>query len=186
MSEKKVRQWELKGDSGPHIHKNEDGDKIVYEPGEVIHTHKDLGTLFPCKFIELGISKKATLKKKSKLRDDDEPEKPRRKKAKETEEEPTKVEEDDEIDDEDDEEEEEEEEDTTTEDEPAPPPRSKKYGKDVTKDFEIAVKADLKVFKSKKKGFSVVDNDTSKAIKTKKPLKTVSQVDKFLSDYKKG
>jgi len=177
----KVRQFELKAQSGPHVDRST-GDKIVYEPGEVIHSEKDLCEMFPHKFIEIGVSKRATIKKKkSKLRpseaeptslNDEDEEKIHKKQLKAKQEE---------IDDEDDDDDTDTEE--TSEDESAPK-KHKKFGKDITEEFETAVKADLKVF-TKNGKFYVVDSDNPDKVLPHGKLKSHKLVSKFLHDYQK-
>lgn len=175
----KVRQWELYPNAGDHNHRHVDGTETTYQGGEVIHDPRDLNTLFPCKFTEIGVSKKAT-KKDLRPKDnivaieDDEEEDAKKNPPQEEEEEDTDLHEEEK--DEDDSEDEEKDETAV----------KSKFGTDATGEFDLAVKSDLKVFKSKKKGlFTVVDADEpTKALK--KGMKTPGQVQKFLKGYRKG
>lgn len=187
MSEKK-RQWELKHGCGPHRHLDEEGRRIAYEPGEVIHDSRDLDAMFPHKFNELGVTKaKKEKKKKSKLVKDRSFE---RVPSRTDEEHVTSKEVQDEVDDETD-----DDDDTTTEEEGDEENDEtlvkSKFGKDVTGEFDLAAKSDLKVFAKKgKKGtsYTVVDADElDKPLNAKKDkLKSSAKVEKFLRDYRKG
>lgn len=176
-----LRQFELKSGCGPHVEKNSDGEKVKYEPGEVIHSDKDYCAIWPHKFKELGISKEATKKKKKTEEEKDADEddstvkKMLRENKKALKHENPDNEEDVEIEDEEEEIDEDEEVDETE--------VKSKFGKDVSKDFEDLVKADLKVFSSKKKGFTVVENDdpTKSLVKKKK----AEDVEKWFAHRKK-
>lgn len=177
------------------------GTMIEYEAGEVIESDKPLDQMYANKFKRLtGKTKRPkdldetldqsghvmdapkTLAQKrkekaktkriqtnpsdSRFADDDEEE--------EVEEEETEDEEEGEV------EEEDEEEEVSTADVSKPKP----HGKEVTDKFPDLAKADLLVFKDKKKGFTVVDKDSPETILAPH-LKTEKAVANFFKKYKK-
>lgn len=163
---KTPRQWELRPDAGPHVHKDAEGNRVIYEPGEVVEDERDLDAMFPSKFVEVGKTK-GPIKKHSKLKaanafldeekDEDEVEVP------------------DVSDDEDSDSDEEEAE-------------HKPLGKDVTAKFPLAAKSDLKVFKTgkgKDVEYIVADADEPDTA-ISDGLKKLKAVEKFLKDYRKG
>lgn len=187
MSDGKTRRFEVL--HSPH-HDLVQG--ISWEPGEVIESDKELALAFPCKFKELGVTKDVTkkgadrekgvvgiendsntAKKHKKGTGEDSDEKEQKPIGIEEEEEEEEDDGDGEVDD-------------GTEDDGTEKAKSK-LGKDVSGDFESAVKADLKVFKKKgKKGFVVADADEPDKALSKKPLADKKAVEKFVSDYRKG
>lgn len=154
----KDREWELIQNAGDHKHRHEDGTQVVYESGEVIIDSRDLKSMFPNKFRELGkAEEEKQKKKKSKLKaavaarqiqvlDDD-------------------------ADD--------EERDATLEE-------SSQFGKDVTAEYPHAAKSDLKVFKSDDGEYTVVDADDLDSPLNKEALKRGKNVDQWVKDYRLG
>lgn len=166
----KVRQWELQPNVGVHVHRHEDGTRVAYEAGEVIHDHRDLDAMFPNKFAEIGVSKPQTKKKVSKIKSSPHL-------AAQQAVDLEKV--DDEADDADDVVETSTEEADTEEVESA-------FGEEVTASFPAAAKADLKVFfDKKKKVHTVVDSDTPDK-PLGKALKKPKNVEKWIKTYLKG
>jgi len=186
VEEKKMRQYELKAGCGPHLERDsESGEQLKYEPGDVIHTDRDMKALFPHKWRELGINKPATPKNlKGRERTSEEEEDDRDKKQLIADKKALKEEgsNGNEVPDDEDEDEDEDEDLDDGEDEAAPV--KSKFGKDVTKKFEAATKADLKVFYSKKKGHTIVDSDEPGKLLAQR--EKAKDVEKWLADYRKG